>query len=253
MAVSTEIKAGTMAEGEGNKTPLPEAKTPGVESKVSPEEEERPIYTQKQVASLIHAKDSEWGRKAKAVEEERDNLRKDMKTHQSRTDEIQAERDTLQEKMEELTSDDPKKFDYVKRDKQLRDLQRQLNAQKSELDGKVQALAEREKKVNSFELEVRIATIADEYEDGDEGRLKKAVSVFESPTEEQIKSIAAILFSQPSVPAEAESKPPLKPDSGRTRGGSTYFTRTQIADRKFWEANKEAILLAQKEGRIRDE
>jgi len=251
MAVAEEIRKGTMPEPEGTKPPEGKGKTPEAESKVSPEQEER-LYTQSQTDALVHAKDSEWGRRFKVVETERDTLKSQMASNDAKVADIQSERDSLQEQMEELSSTDPKKFDLIKRDKVLRDQQRQINDRTKGLDEREQKLVEREKKVTGFEREVLVETIADEYEDGDSAKLKKAVSVFDNPSEEQIRNIAGIIFSTKAEAAEKPKKPPLKPDSNRSRGGSTYFTRAQIADRSFWEANREAILEAEKEGRIRD-
>jgi len=229
-----------------------EVKTPEEASKVSPEGEQ-PIYTQKQADALIHAERSEWGRKVKEVESERDNLRSQIKTKESALEDVQAERETLEKRIDDLASDDPRKFDLMKLDKEFRKQERELKDRLRTLDDRETKLSEREKKVNSFEREVLIETIADEYEDGDAAKLKNAISGFENPTEEQIRTIADIFWKKKEE-EEKEKKPKApKPYSGKNEGGSPYFTRTQIADRKFWEANREAILKAQAEGRIRDE
>jgi len=241
----------TLEKGQEKSTPESEVKTPESVSRVSPEEEEQPIYTQKQSEALIHAAKSEAGRQVKAIETERDNLKSQIATKESELGDIQSERDSLQQQIEDLSSDDPKKFDLIKRDKNLRDREREVNGKISTLDDREQKLSEREKKVSGFELEVLIESVADEYEDGDSAKLKKALSVFENPTEEQARNIADIIFTNKTEGAEEKPKT-IKPDSGKTRGGSTYFTREQIADRNFWEANKDAILEAQKEGRIRE-
>jgi len=236
--VEQEAKAKTSAE---------EVKAPEAE-KVSAEEER--IYSQKQVDELIHAAKSDAGRLRTVAETERDTLKSQIMTKENELGDIQAERDSLRKDIEDMSSDDPKKFDLVKRDRELRSEQSKLKSRLTELDDRENKLSEREKKVSSFEMEVLIESVADEYKDGDSAKLKKALSAFENPTEEQVKNIGAILFSEKSEGEKAEK---LKPDSGKSRGGSTYFTRTQIADRKFWEANKDAILEAQAEGRIRNE
>ncbi len=251
MAVAEEIRTGTMPAPEGTKPPERKGKTPEAESKVSPEQEER-LYTQGQADALVHAAKSEAGRKVKEIEAERDTLKSQMSSNETKVADIQAERDSLQEQIEELSSTDPKKFDLIKRDKTLRDQQRKFKENEQKLVDREQKLGEREKKVSGFEREVLIETIADEYEDGDSAKLKKAVSAFDNPTEEQIRTIAEIIFTAKTETPEKPKKPSLKPDSGKSRGGSTYFTRAQIADRAFWEANRDAILEAEKDGRIRD-
>lgn len=248
----TEKEKGTMTEEEEQAKAASESKVkaPEPESRVSAEEEPL-VYTQKQADALVHAAKSESGRKSKEIEVERDNLKSQIETKESELGDIQAERDSLQTQIEELSSDDPKKFDLIKKDKDFRDRERQLKTRLSDFDKKERGLAEREKKLITFELDVLIEEVTDEYEDGDSARLKKALSVFENPTEEQVKNIADIIFSKKPEGPEGEEKK-LKPDSGKSKGGSTYFTRAQIADRAFWEANRDAILEAQREGRIRD-
>ena len=252
MTVSDATKAGTTPQLEGTTSPEGKGGTPTIERDVS-SQEEQPSLTQSQHESIVHALKSDWGRKVKDIEVERDNLTTQMGTSQSQLEDIQTERDNLQQQIEDLSSNDPQKYDLVKKDKELRDNQRRLKARITELDSRETKLGERETKVSSFEREVLVESIADEYEDGDSAKLKKAVEVFDKPTEEQIRTMAAIIFSAKTGGAEPEGRSPLKPDSGKSRGGSTYFTRTQIADRAFWEANKEAILEAQRQGRIRDE
>jgi hypothetical protein len=48
------------------------------------------------------------------------------------------------------------------------------------------------------------------------------------------------------------SNHPLNPGGNDAGGSKQIFTSAQIKDAKFYEANRDAILLAQKEGRIRD-
>ncbi len=246
-----ESKSGTMTkeEEQAKATSEKEVKTPEEASKVSPEEE-TPIYSQKQADALIHAAKSEWGRQVKEVESERDNLKSQIKTKETELEDIQAERESLTKQIDDLTSDDPKKFDLIKKDRELRERERTTKSRISTLDEREAKLSEREKRVNSFEREVLIETIADDYEDGDAEKLKNAIGGFENPTEEQIRTIADIFWKK----KEKEEKKPKapKPYSGKNEGGSPYFTRAQIADRKFWEAHRDEILKAQAEGRIKD-
>lgn len=240
----TETKAGAMSKAEGIKTPEAEDKTP-VKEKVSSEEER--IYTQSQADALVHASTSDWGRKLKEIETERDNLKSQIKTKENELEDIQAEREHLQKELEDLTSDDPKKYDLIKKDRTLREQERGLRSKLQDFDNKEKAFAEREKKVTSFEREVLIESIADEYEDGDASRLKKAVSGFESPTEEQIRTIADIIWSKK---AEGEKPKTVKPYSGKSEGGSGYIKQSEIDD--YWaEGRGEEVLKAQKEGRLR--
>lgn len=267
-----ESQSGTMLEAEGRKdispseegrkdiSPVEKGKTPDEASKVSPEQEPL-VYTQAQAEVLMHAAKSEAGRELTDVRTERDNLKGRIETAEKQISDMEAERESLQSQIEDLSSNDPAKFDLIKRDKDLRDKIRQHEANVKALGDREKAISEREKEHAAFKFDVDIETVVDEYEDGDSTRLRNALRLFENPTEEQIRSVADSLFGQKAESSESESKgaeppptkPVKKPDSGKSRGGSTYFTRSQIADRAFWEANKDAILEAQKEGRIRDE
>jgi|GEM_PF-6730927 len=251
-----EKEAGTMPEDKGVKIPESDDKTPTDQSNVSPEQEqETPIYTQRQADALVHAAKSDAGRSLKEVEKERDGLKAQINAKESDLAEVQDERESLEKRIEELSSDDPKKLDLMKLERELRKQERELKSKIRTAEEKETSLTEREKKVSSFELEVTIETVSDEYDDGDSAKLKKALSVFESPTEEQVRNIAEVIFSKKKESDEPKSKAP-KPYSGKTAGGTPYFTRTQIADRKFWEENKEAIKEAMAEPghpRIKDE
>jgi hypothetical protein len=61
--------------------------------------------------------------------------------------------------------------------------------------------------------------------------------------------------TKPFLVAATEPPPPNRPGTAAAnpnRGGPAagVFTTSQIADRQFWEANRDAIMQAQREGRI---
>lgn len=249
-----ESKKGTKVEekGQAKVTPSTETVVPEPASKVSPEDEQ-PIYTQSQHDALAHAIRSEEGRTRKEVESERDNLRSQIKTRESELEDNQAERESLQKQLEDMSSDDPKRFDVVKKTRELMEQERELKKNTRSLEERETNLSVREKEVSSFRLAGLLEQIADDYEDGDSTKLKAAIGGIENLTEEQVRTIANTFWKkkveEPEVPG---SKKAPKVYSGKSEGGSPYFTRAQISDRAFWEENKEAILKAQKEGRIRD-
>ena len=214
MAVATEPKSGTMTEAEGRSkvSPSTEVKTPA-EGKVSPEGEEPRIYTQKQASELVHAARSEDGRQIR-------DLTAKLAAKEVALADNTAEIETLQAKFDNLAKDDPEKFDVVKELKAARDERRQLKADRA-------SLTERERRVNTFELEVLIETIAGEYEDGDAARLTEAVSVFDNPKEEQIRKLADIIWPKATAESESEKRPKApKPYSGKSEGGSHTYTPT---------------------------
>ena len=220
---------GTMPETEGIKTPEVKGKTPEG-TQVSPQEDV-PIYNQKQADALLHAERSEWGRKVAAIEQERDTLKSQM---QSKDAEIEANAEDikgLEAKLDDMTSDDPKRFEVVSELKAARQERRELKSQKANQDERESKLSEREKRVNSFEREVLIESIADEYEDGDASKLKKAVSLFDNPTEENIRTYPEIFGWK--LKAEGEGEPPKAPKaySGKTEGGGDNLASMSPKDR----------------------
>lgn len=230
----TETETGTMEkESKLDKATFEtKAKTPEQESKVSSEEK---IYTESQHEAIVHSLKSEHGRLLKEVEAERDSLKSQIMTKSNELEDVQADIGTLEKKIEDMSSDDPAKFDAVKELKALRQERRDLNTKLRGLDTREQQLTEREKKVNSFELEVLFETVADEYEDGDAARLKKAVSVFENPTEEQVRSIAESFWNKKAVVEEPKTP---RPFGAITQGGGKSF-KDASADDKLTEGFKQ--------------
>ena len=136
----TETETGTMLGTPGSETPGAKGKTPATEKQVSPEDE--PKYSQNQLDLMLQQATSEAGRLRKEVEVERDTLKSQIQTKESELGDIQAERDSLQTQIEGLTENDPKKFDLVKKDRDLR-------VRETKLKTDTQALGERETKVNT--------------------------------------------------------------------------------------------------------
>jgi len=247
----TEIEPGTMPDAKGIEAPEAKGKTPAPR-KVSPEDELR--YSQNQLDDFVQRATSEAGRLKKEAEMERDTLKSQIQTKESELGSIQAERDSLQTQIEGLTENDPKKFDLVKQDKQLRERERTLTASLGTLEERERKVAEREEKVNSFNASVLIETIADEYEGGDTAQLKKMCATAGATTEESIREVATILWGKAKAPSGEKKTPPVKKVPGNTEGGGTESleelqrqaqnlkgkTPAQIADikKKLLEAQK---------------
>lgn len=71
------------------------------------------------------------------------------------------------------------------------------------------------------------------------------------PPEKKLEYIAANrAFLMDTKPADVNR--PLNPDGSQSGGSNQTFTLAQIRDPKFYEANRDAILKAQAEGRIKD-
>ncbi len=247
MAV-TESDKGTMTKVEGSSTPEAEVKTPDEVSTVSPKEkkvEEQPIYTQTQHDGLLQMATSEAGRLKTVAETERDEHKTKAEKAEALVEDIQAERDGLQTDIEGLTNDDPKKFDLVKRDKELRDAQRilktataELATQKKDNEGIVTTAKE-------TMLEIAIWEAATEYKGGDPVRLKDSIADFEKKfnikisSVEQIHSVAASKWEKadgktPAKKGENEEKEPkekLSLDLGGTHGGGEETEEQKLKKR----------------------
>jgi len=251
MAVATEPKTGIMTEekGQAKVSPETEVETPE-QSEVSPEEQEPKIYTQKQADALVHAAKSEGGRKVKAAEIERDSYKSKLEVKESELADNATEIESLQAKFDDMAKEDPAKFDVAKELKSLREERKKLKADQTALATERQTYGEEVRVAKDTMREIRVWEIAAEYEGGDPVVLKNLCDTFEANTEEQIRKAADTIWTKPAE-KETKLKAP-KPYSGKSEGGTPYFTRAQIADRSFWNEHKDEILKAQKEGRIKD-
>ncbi len=233
-----ENLTGTIPEEEGQTQVPPEkaGKTPEKASKVSPKEEEL-IYSQRQADELTHAARSDAGRGSKEWETKFNTSEKKMTGLTSKLEGIEGERDKLQKDLEDMSSDDPKRYDIITRDRDLRQRENDTRDKITGLEERETGISEREKKVSSFELELLVETVVEDYEDGDKKRLKDAVSTFDKPTEEQVRHLAGIIFGTKSETAKTPKRYSGKSDGG----GGAIYTRAQIKDRAFWMEHRDDI------------
>jgi len=240
METVTEAKAGAEVEAVEQKSSTVETKAPEKE-KVS--SEEKPKYTQKQLDELVHMAKSEAGRERKAIEIVRDQFKSKVEKLETQITDIQTERDKLQSDIEELSADDPKKFDIIKRDKELREIQRNLQTKADEISEKEKASEEKVKLANDTLLEISIWEIAAEYKTGDPVKLKDLCSTFGATSEEQIRKVADTMWEKEAAPpqTEQEKQEALKLVSGKTKGGGpdyNGFSPDQILSEGFRQLKK---------------
>ncbi|KKN45282.1 hypothetical protein LCGC14_0684680 [marine sediment metagenome] len=237
----TENAEGTKVEAEGSSTPEAEAKTPESESKVSPKEEkveEKPTITKTQNEALVHMATSEAGRLQKVAETERDGFKTKAEKAEALVEDIQAERDKLQTGIEELTNDDPKKFDLVKRDKELRDAQRTLKTATDELATQQKDNETIVTTAKETLLEIAIWEVATEYKGGDPVRLKALCATLGVTDEVKLREVAGNLWekSEAKVPDKKgeveEPKEKLNLDGGDTHGGGEE-TEQEKLDKRY--------------------
>jgi hypothetical protein len=114
-----------------------------------------------------------------------------------------------------------------------------------------EAIAERDRIAGEARAE-RITSIATRLGFNDPKDAEKFMSADEQDIEGALKTVLE-QKSYLAKPAEAE-KPAVTPTSptNPSRGAAQLptFTNAQISDRAFWNQNKEAIMLAMREGRI---
>uniref|UniRef100_A0A6H1ZJL8 Scaffolding protein n=1 Tax=viral metagenome TaxID=1070528 RepID=A0A6H1ZJL8_9ZZZZ len=187
---------------------------------VEPAPKETPkTHTQEEVDRLVQLTKMESGRERKAIEVERDSLKKQLQAKETEITDIADEREKLQTQIDELSSDDPKKFDLVKKDRDLRERERQLKNERLALDEDKQKNAEKVSKAEKFEMEVLILEIVEDYENGDLDKLKSLCEILEAKSEEQIRRVAETLWTKKAAEPSKPATPPVKPYSGVTDGG----------------------------------
>uniref|UniRef100_A0A6M3J3R1 Scaffolding protein n=4 Tax=viral metagenome TaxID=1070528 RepID=A0A6M3J3R1_9ZZZZ len=225
MAVTKEAE-GTMVEDKGIKTPEPKAKTPEVEKEVSPkkEEEEPKLYSQKQLDTMVHMATSDAGRVKKELEKERDEAKTEAAKLKSELEDNAEDIKQLEAKLDDITSDDPKRFDVVKELREARELKRTLKQATDDLAAEVKTHEETVRLAKDTMLEISIWEIATEYTGGDPVKLKDLCSTFNATSEEQVRKVADTMWVK-GEPAKAEPQTEeekaqaLIIDSGKKAGG----------------------------------
>ncbi len=223
-------------------------------------EEETPrTYSQKEVDALLGKAGGRMRAQLEIITRERDDFRSKhesvAKTHSDLTAQIttaQEEIQTLTDSFESLNSEDATKVKKL-----IRDWEKRLES----LTEREKNLTPREERVNTFERTELIYTVADEFElDEPEAkdRFKAAADKLGIKDREGLVTLAETMNLQAREEEEPdEEKKPKAPRhySGKSEGGTPYFTRAQIADRKFYLAHQVEIDKAMNEPghpRIRD-
>jgi uncharacterized membrane-anchored protein YhcB (DUF1043 family) len=250
--------------GIADKTKQPDEKaqegTPAPDKRVAGNEEhtEERTYSQKEVDALLGKSGGKMKAQLELVSRERDDFRTKheaaTKTHQELTSQIEEAKEQIESlkfALEALGSEDAAKAKQL-----IRDWQKRLEG----LSERERNLTPREERVNNFERTELVYTVADEYgldEPDAKDKFKAAADRLQIKDREGLNTLAETMGLKPKGDEEAEAEPEQKPKapkpySGKSDGGTPYFTKAQISDRTFWSAHKDEILKAQREGRIRD-
>ncbi len=240
----TETTEGTKptAEEQANAASKAEGQAPEGESKVSSEKaEEKPIYTQAQADSLLHASKSDSGRLLKDAETARDEALSGKAKAEADSEDIQEERNKLQTDLDDLNSEDPKKFDIIKRDKDLRDQQRELKKGVEDLATEVKVHAETVKIANDTNLEIAIWETATKFKNGDPVKLKALCESLGVTDASKLGGVAETIWEKADGKApvkkdgedgETKAKEKLKLDTGDTSGDGN-LTEQEKLDKRY--------------------
>ena len=239
----TESTTGTMAEAEGTSTPEAEVKTPEPASKVSPKEEkekveEKPTVTQSQLQEFIHTATSEAGRLKIDADTERDTAKSEVTRLTSELEGTTEDIKNLEAKLDDMASEDPKKFDVVKELKEARELKGKLKTATDDLASEVKVHEGTVKSANDTMLEIAIWEVATEYKGGDPVRLKALCVTLGVTDEAKLREVAGNLWEKaegkaPAKEAEGEVVPKekLNLDPGDTHGGGEETEEQKLKKR----------------------
>lgn len=224
MTVTTETRPGSKATEPGQtKGSLGTVAPDPVAGQVSSDEANKPIYSQKQLDTLLHSTKSEWGRKVTEAERQRDDFKAQVLAKSNEIEDVQAELKAVEQRIKDLSSDDPKKFDLLEQERLLREERRKLKAEKQTLEAEKQTHSERIKVANETMREIHIWNISAEYDNADPVKLKALCDSFEANSEEQIRNAADALWTKKTTNAkslQSEATETPKPYSGQSSGGS---------------------------------
>ncbi len=181
-------------------------------------------FTKEQVRKLVSDALTEQGRKHKAevepIVKERDTLKAQIQSKDDDLKDIATERENLQTQLDELASGDPEKFNILKKDKELRERERELKTGKQALEAEKATHGEQVKLATDTLREISIWEITGEYEAGDPVKLKDLCDTLGTTSEEQIRKAADILWTKKQTESETPEIPPVIPYSGKTDGGA---------------------------------
>jgi len=180
-------------------------------------------YTREQIQKFVSDALAEQGRKHKSefepVAKERDTYKSQLQAKENELAGLSDERGELQKRIDELSSNDPEVFNLVKKDRELRERERQLKTGVQELEAEKQSHAERIKLADDTLREISIFEIASKYDGGNPVKLKDLCDTFGAKSEEQIIKVAENLWAKKLETPTTEETQPIKPYSGVTSGG----------------------------------
>ena len=213
--LAEQNKPGTLADSSTKESPPTGDQPSSAQKEPSPSQGPK-THTGEEVERAVKLARMDAGRLTVIAEKERDAFKSQLANKTSELEDIQAERDNLDKRIEELSSSDPELNSLEKLSKDLRERERQLKEGNRALDTEKQANQERVQLVESTLREITIWEIATEYQGSDPVKLKDLADTFEAKSEEQIRKVADTLWEKPGA---------IVPYSGLTRGGAEDLSK----------------------------
>ena len=184
----------------------------------SPSEE---TYTGEQVKVLISQRHSTLDSQVSTLTKDLKDLQLTVETKDTELANVLGDRDGLLSQIKELTSDDPKKFDVIRKELDVSAREKKLTAERASLETDMKTHGERVTSADAVLRGVSINKIASGYEGGDPAALKNAIEKFEKDFGISIKTDEHIRMAIPSTwQKKASGTPPVVPVSTLTSGGA---------------------------------
>ena len=194
-------------------------------------------YTPEEAGKLVSDALAKQGREHKIVllplTAERDTLKGQLASKDGEITDITSDRDELRVKIDDLSSDDPQRFNLVKRESALTTQVNQLRTDRRTLEADKATHAAAKKVTDDSLREITVMDVATAKKDaegkviGDPEKLKDICQSIGAVTEEQIQNVADTLWPD----AVTAAVPALKILSGATSGGAKDLSGLSADDK----------------------
>jgi len=176
---------------------------------------------QKAVSDALAKAGREHKKEVEAIARERDSFKSASEANTAKLTETQDQIKNLEERLDDLTQDDPDKSKLLKELRKLEQNEKTLKEREASLKESETTHAERLTKAERIERETNCAEIAGAYEGGDAARLKRAAEKLNLTTKGQIDDLAATFWTKKEAKKEETAEgETIQPDSGATNGGA---------------------------------
>ncbi len=183
-------------------------------------------YTPEETQKLVSDALAKQGREHRAallpITSERDTAKTQLASKEGEITDLTGERDGLKAKIDDLASDDPQRFNLVKRESALTTQVNQLRTDRRTLEADKATHATAKKLTDDTLREITVMDVATAKKDaegkviGNPEQLKEVCEKIGATTEEHIQSVADTLWPD----AVTTAVPALKILSGATSGGA---------------------------------